>query len=92
MISEKVAIFGASTRYLYIFSDLSLYTQVVVAFFCGQSRLVMVVMALVNRFVQTFNKPVADTYWSVLENVAFYMQEQKIKFKWLDHSMKWAVT
>ena len=48
----------------------------------------MVVMGLVNRFVQAFKKPVADTYWSVSENITFYMQEQKIKFKWLDHSME----
>ena len=48
----------------------------------------MVVMALVNRFVQTFYEPVADTCWSVSENVTFYMQELKVKFKWLDHLME----
>ena len=48
----------------------------------------MVVMALVNRFVLTFNKHVADTCWSVSENVTFYMQELKVKFKWLDHSIE----
>ena len=28
----------------------------------------------------SFNKPVADTYWSVSENVTFYTLEQKVKF------------
>ena len=48
----------------------------------------MVVMVLVNLFVQTFNKSVADTCWSVSENVTFYMQELKVKLKWLNHSME----
>ena len=73
MISEKVVIFGASIRYVYIFSDLSLYTQAGHGYFllrligtcdgCDGAR-------------ESINKPVADTYWSVLENVTFYMHVQ----------------